>query len=177
MGHPHDPPLPHQCLWQGNWPAPNIWDIVSTPLINSLREAGFGSAFKCYISKDSFSIMGYWFVDNSTIIQVSPSPPTPKNKTIKLDQYSLNLILGSVIATGGQLSASKTKWYLLEFIWDTSGKWRLEDQSTNLKIDSQYGRIPIQWLPYSQASRILEVWITPDVSSKEQTSQLKKITT
>ena len=135
-------PLP-QGLEQVNRAAPAIWDIVSTLLLNSLREAGFGAAFKCCISREYFSIVGYCFVEESSIIQVSPSPLTPTNKIVKLSQGSLDLFTGSSGATGGQLSALKTKWYLLEFLWYTAGKLRLADHSSNLIIDSRDGRIPI----------------------------------
>ena len=65
-------------LDQRNESTPAIWEIESTPLLNSLREAGFGAVSKCCISKESFKLVGFCFVEISTIIQVSPSPIPPK---------------------------------------------------------------------------------------------------
>ena len=117
-------------------------------------EEYLGADFKLCLSKESFSIVGYCFVDDFTIIQVSPSPPTPTNETAKLAQDSLGLFAGSSRANGGKLCASKTKGYLLKLLWYKYGKWRLAYQYTNLTIDSQDGIIPNQHLPYSQSSSI-----------------------
>eukprot|EP00957_Ditylum_brightwellii_P155495 11836156-Ditylum_brightwellii.AAC.1 len=48
--------LPPQGLGQGNGAAPCIWALVSTPILIALRKKGYGAAFKCYISKDSFKL-------------------------------------------------------------------------------------------------------------------------
>ena len=106
-----------------------------------------------------------------------PFNPDYKNETVKLPQDNLNLFTGSAREIGGKISASKTKWYLLEFLWDTAGKWRLADHATNLTIDFRDGRIPIQWLLPSQTSRILWVWIASDGYSQKQTTHIRKITT
>eukprot|EP00957_Ditylum_brightwellii_P182948 13935345-Ditylum_brightwellii.AAC.1 len=46
-----------QGLGQGNGAAPCIWALVSTPVLNAIREQGFGVAFKCAISKNSFKLV------------------------------------------------------------------------------------------------------------------------
>ena len=43
-------------------------------LLNFPRDTGHIEAFKCYISGETLNIVGYYFVNNSTIIQVTPSP-------------------------------------------------------------------------------------------------------
>ena len=49
---------PSLVIGQGNGAAPEIWAIVSIPLLNSLREAGFGYTFKYFISKAIFKLVG-----------------------------------------------------------------------------------------------------------------------
>ena len=98
---------PPQDLGQGNGAVPEIWEIFSSPLINCLIEAGHRVVFKCSISRDSFHILGYCFVDDSTIIQVSPSSDTPPEETVKIGQKGLNIFAGSAKATGRQVSAEK----------------------------------------------------------------------
>ena len=44
---PHYKPL--QGIGQGNGADTRIWALVSTPILNALREKGFGAAFKCCI--------------------------------------------------------------------------------------------------------------------------------
>lgn len=69
------------------------------------------------------------------------------------------------------------KWYLLELLWDSAVKWRLSNNSPNLKIDFLGGMKLIQWLPPSQASWILGTCVSTNGSSQEHTAQLRKITT
>ena len=39
--------------------------------------------------------------------------------------------------TGGQVSVKKIKWYLLEFIWDLSGKYHLANSKAHLSLQTQ----------------------------------------
>eukprot|EP00957_Ditylum_brightwellii_P040712 3082007-Ditylum_brightwellii.AAC.1 len=68
---------PPQGLGQGNGAAPCIWSLMSTSIINMLRDKRFGAAFKCCISGNKFKLVGYCFIDNSTIVQMVLSPTTP----------------------------------------------------------------------------------------------------
>ena len=97
-------------------------------------------------------------MENSKIIQVSPSTLPPKNDTVKSSQEILNLFTRAPRATGGQIRTSKTKCYLLEFLWDLYEKLRLSDNSPKLTIDSKDVRKSIECLLTSQAYRILGVW-------------------
>ena len=71
-------------------------------------------------------------MDDSTTIQIAPSPNTPSKDATKISQEGLDLFSGSAQATGGQVSAKKTKWYLLEFKWDKAGKIWLADHEAEL---------------------------------------------
>ncbi len=46
-------------IGQGNGAGLQIWAVVSTPILDILREAGFGTTFKLTISGQSVSFMGY----------------------------------------------------------------------------------------------------------------------
>ena len=86
---------PPQFLVQVNGAALDIWEIVSTLLLNCLRKSGHGAAFKCCISGDTTRLVGYCFVNNSTIVQMDPFPNTPTEDTVKLSQEGLNIFAGS----------------------------------------------------------------------------------
>ena len=125
---------PPQGLVQGDVTAPAIWDIVSTPLLKCLRKAGHGAAFKFFISGNATTLVEYYFVDDSKIIQVAPLPNTPTEDTVKLAQEGLNIFAGEVRETEGQVSVQKNKWYLLEFSWDPSVKWHLSNSKALIPL-------------------------------------------
>eukprot|EP00957_Ditylum_brightwellii_P175598 13369941-Ditylum_brightwellii.AAC.1 len=68
---------PPQGLGQGNGAAPGTWALLSSPMLNAIRDKGHGAVFTCVISKRSFRLIGYCFVDDLTIVQMAPSPNTP----------------------------------------------------------------------------------------------------
>ena len=68
---------PHQFLVQGNGAAREIWDIVSTLMLKCLRKSGHGAAFKCCISGNTKRLVGYCFVNNSTIVHMYPLTNKP----------------------------------------------------------------------------------------------------
>ena len=94
---PHSPPP--QGLGQGNGVSPCIWALVSTPLPNALQGKGFGAAFKCCISKYSFGLVGYCFVGDSTIVQISPSPDTTTSEIVSMAQEEVDMSAGFKMAT------------------------------------------------------------------------------
>lgn len=167
---------PPQGLGQGNGAAPTIWALVSTPILNALRKAGYGAAFKCSISGEEFRLVGYCFVDDSTIVQIAPSPDTPIRDIVHMAQQEIDLYAGLAQATGGQISPVKGKnsWYLLDFAWDNKGGWKLVDRTAELWVDTSGGWKKIERLSCSTASRILGVWMAPDGSSKQQATVLRE---
>ena len=120
--------------------------------------------------------MGYYFVYDSNIIHIAPSPTTQAEYTIKLSQSGLDIFSGVDQKIDGKVRVNKTKWYLLEFKWDATGKWSLADTKAGLFVNPPDGLQKIERLPPSQASIIICVWIVPDGSWTEQTNQLRAIT-
>ena len=80
--------------------------------------------------------MGYRFLDDSIIIQFDLSPNTSTKDTAKLSQNELDVFTGAVRETGGQVSALKTKWCLMEFIWDSSDKLIVDKNQARLYLTS-----------------------------------------
>eukprot|EP00957_Ditylum_brightwellii_P048416 3674617-Ditylum_brightwellii.AAC.1 len=89
-----------QGLRQGNGAALCIYALVSTPILNALCKKGFGAAFKCCISEDEFKLARYCFVDDSTIVQMAPSPIIPANEVVKKAQEEIDMYAGVAKATG-----------------------------------------------------------------------------
>ena len=61
--------VPIHGIGQGNGAGPAIWAVVSTPLLNVLREKGFGCELICPLSSEYFRFVGYAFVDDTDLIQ------------------------------------------------------------------------------------------------------------
>jgi len=74
--------VPIHGIGQGNGADPAIWAVVSTPLLNVLREKGLGCEIICPISCEYFRFVGYAFVDNTDIIQsmLTENPGTALQK-------------------------------------------------------------------------------------------------
>jgi len=53
---------------QGNRAGPQIWAVISTPILELLKEEGFGIAFKASISGTPMQFIGYSFMDNMCLI-------------------------------------------------------------------------------------------------------------
>ena len=105
-------------------------------------------------------------MDNSTIIQVAPSPDTPLEETVKLAKKGLTIFAGESKATGGKVSTEKKKCHLMVFKWQPEEKILLSDREAKLTPPSQDGGKEIERLSPKQSSRILGIWISPDGFSK-----------
>jgi hypothetical protein len=61
---------PSQGLGQGNGCGPTGWALVSTPLINMMRTAGFGFSILTALSLMTVSFICYAFVDDTAIVHI-----------------------------------------------------------------------------------------------------------
>ena len=96
-------------------------------------------------------VSNYNLFNNSNIIHKAPSPTTQAKYTIKLSQSGLDFFLGAAQKTYGKVCVNETKWYLLEYKWDATGKWSLADNKAGLFLNPPDGLQKIARLPPSQA--------------------------
>eukprot|EP00957_Ditylum_brightwellii_P075504 5738702-Ditylum_brightwellii.AAC.3 len=75
--------LPPQGLGQGNKAAPYLWALVNNPILNALCDK-----------------------DNSTIVQLDPTPDTSTEALVQMAQEEIDLYAGLARATDGQASGS-----------------------------------------------------------------------
>jgi hypothetical protein len=61
-------PKPLQGVGQGNGAGPQIWALVSTPVLNMLRAEGLGAKFQSTLSKISTTLVGFAFVDDTDLV-------------------------------------------------------------------------------------------------------------
>ena len=63
--------IPFQGVLQGNGAGPGIWLLVSIPIINMLKKAGFGFKVINVMTKEKFSFVCYAFVDDTDLVHAS----------------------------------------------------------------------------------------------------------
>ena len=60
--------VPLQGVMQGNGAGPAIWAIISSPVLDMLRKAGFGTFFKTSVTGEDVKFVGYSFVDDTDLV-------------------------------------------------------------------------------------------------------------
>jgi hypothetical protein len=110
--HKTSPPI--QGVGQGNGAGPQIWALVSTTVLNMLRDKGYGARFRAAMSNKQLSLVGYAFVDDTDLVLADN---TSAKDTIKEMQNSLTAWEGGIRTTGGAIVPEKSHWYLIEFGW------------------------------------------------------------
>jgi len=171
--------VPISDIRQGNGAGPQIWAVVSTPILDMLRDAGFGASFKLAVSGNQVSFMGYSFVDNTDLIQMGPTITSTDLEVIPLMQAALTLWEQGLCMTGGALIPEKSFWYLIDFRWRGS-TWRYAKYPAEpgiLTMPDQYqNKHSIKRLPADMAQRTLGVYLAPDCNNKAQLQILFKKT-
>ena len=158
--------VPMQGVYQGNGAGPVIWAVVSSPLLQILKEEGFGTFFKAGISKTEIRLVGYAFVDDTDLIQTSKYPSQTFKEVLEEAQKALDWWEGLVRATGGALSVEKSRWWAVDFAWHTDGTWsykqqvEIPGQLTGRDFDNLRKSVPR--LDTNEAYETLGVFLAPD---------------
>ena len=170
--------VPMQGVYQGNGAGPVIWAVVSSPLLQILKEEGFGTFFKAGISKNEIRLVGYAFVDDTDLIQTSQYPTQPFQRVLEQAQQELDLWEGLVRATGGALSIDKSRWWAVDFAWHEDGTWSYKHQTeipgklTGRDFDNI--RKTVHRLDVDEAYETLGVYLAPNGSMEAEYKELLK---
>lgn len=160
---------PPQGLNQGNGAGPAIWAVVSTPVLNMLRSKGYGAAFKLALSGGTLQLVGYAFVDDSDIIQTAESWDSPMTNVCEKAQEALDLFVGGMNATGGQIRPDKCHCHKIAFEYKKR-KWtyvKAHPDTPDLYVQETLSkRTPIKELGPSTAAETLGIWLAPDGNNK-----------
>jgi hypothetical protein len=97
---------PMHGICQGNGTRPAIWAVLSTPLLNLLRDSGFGCTFTSPISKEIMEFVGDLFVDDTDLIQTAEKGESLTDVAAAL-QHSVETWEGRLRATGGAIVPEK----------------------------------------------------------------------
>ena len=167
--------VPLQGVGQGNGAGPQIWAIISTPVLNMMREEGFDAFFKASISGDELGFVGYAFVDDTDLCETAGTGHATGPAVALQMQRSLDHWEGGFRATGGAIAPEKSHWYLIDFCWH-HGSWRYasEEQSPGslTVLDSSGQRQTLERLPPDSARRTLGVRLAPDGNNHAEVTYL-----
>jgi hypothetical protein len=100
--------VPIQGVGQGNGAGPQIWALVSTPVLNMLRAEGLGATFISAMTQLSTSLVGFAFVDDTDLVTSGPNMSLDEVKS--RIQQSLTAWEGGIRATGGAIEPNKSHW-------------------------------------------------------------------
>jgi hypothetical protein len=168
--------IPFQGINQGNGAGPGMWLLVSIPIINMLKSAGFGFKVRTVISGDEFSFVCYTFVDDSDVVHSQDTMTDDTLSLIHEMQQVVNTWEGGLRASGGALVPSKSYWFLIHHIFENN-KWRyarIEETPGNITIRDTHGngRVELERLEVDDARETLGVFIAMDGNQKAQTQAL-----
>jgi hypothetical protein len=157
-------------IGQGNGAGPHMWAVVSTPILNLLREEGFGFALKTSITGTNISFVGYSFVDDTDLV-TSRGLNAGAIDVVQAMQSAMDLWQGGIRATGGALAPSKSYWVLVDFKWkygEWSYKSRRDSPGSVTVKDSEGVPQVLERVDVHEARRTLGVYLAPDGNCKEQ---------
>jgi hypothetical protein len=174
--------IPFQGIYQGNGAGPGIWLLVSIPIINMLKTAGFGFKVRTVMSGTEFSFVCYTFVDDSDMVHSSQANITPDDTDMETTalvhemQQVVDTWEGGLRASGGALVPAKSYWFLIHFIFERNG-WRyasIAETPGNITIRDipGTGRVELERLEVQEARETLGVFIAMDGNQKAQTQAL-----
>lgn len=110
-------------IYQGNGAGPIIWATVSSPLLETLKELGFGARFESACSHQEHKFSGYMFVDDMDLVQTGRRDDNGA-MVANLMQQCIDCWAGLVKVSGGALNIQKCAWWLIDFEWQEDGNWR-----------------------------------------------------
>jgi hypothetical protein len=168
--------VPIQGMGQGNGAGPQIWAVVSTPVLNMLRHEGFGAYFRTAITGATISFVGYAFVDDTDLCITNQSPDDADDNVAHRMQQALDLWEGGIRATGGAIVPEKSHWYLIDFKW-SQGNWKYKtevDAPAQLRVRDCDGNVaPFERLSVTEARQTLGVKLAPDGNNQAQFTKLR----
>ena len=85
---------------------------MSSPLLDILREHGYGAKFISPIKKEFFHMCGFAFVDDTDTIQMA-NPGTSTEERIETTQEELDLWECLIQSTGGAIVGKKSDFTVI----------------------------------------------------------------
>jgi hypothetical protein len=157
-------------IGQGNGSGPGIWAVVSSPVLNLMREKGYGAEFICPLSKVKTDFGGYTFVDDTDLVVVKLSFKDFADAAHSL-QGAMTTWEKGIRATSGAIVPEKTYVYIMDFAWK-SGLWTYHSCATSpasFEVRDITGILrPVKRYEVWEAQETLGVYLAPDGNTAAQ---------
>ena len=144
---------------QGNGDGPGLWNGISSPLFDIVRDQDFGMKIKTPISQTALLYTGFGFVDDSDLIQTI-QPGQTSQELLNLAQKLLKLWEEDLRCTGGALDVKeKSDWTFIDLTWQR-GTWLMAEMDPNNTLvvrDHKDDTIEMKQIPPTQARETLGV--------------------
>lgn len=177
-GYCHRGSIPIQGVGQGNGAGPQIWALVSSPVLNMLRSKGLGARFVSSVLQHQTDLVGYAFVDDTDLVVSKPDISISDVNTLMQD--SLTAWEGGIRATGGAIVPEKSHWYLVEFGWKDGSPFykTVHDSPGKLKVNDVHGHPQrLHQLEPWEAVCTLGVRLAPDGNMTAQFDHMVSVAT
>ena len=171
--------VPFQGVLQGNGASPASWVIISSALLNMLRQAGRGGHFLSAISGEHSHSVAFTYVDDTDLIEVDLRDTTIGTREVMEHmQEAINLWEGGMKITGGAIVPQKSFVYPIAFEFDSMGQWKYcskEDIDFNFTVkDHRDNPCPLTTLSPSEGRCTLGVVLAPDGGNTDAIKYLRK---
>jgi hypothetical protein len=113
--------VPYCGIVQGNETGPDIWAVVSTPVLKMMKDEDVGYMYKTSIEGKELIFLSYSFVDDTDIIQ-SGQPGEPFQVLVTCMQAAMDTWECGLRATRGALEPENSFMYLIRCCWK-NGHW------------------------------------------------------
>ena len=175
--HAYNGPHPNQGILQGNGAAMLGWTAVSSVIVNTMRDLGFGYSSWSAISKAALKVLCIEFVDDTDLIHAGADNYTSGAAIITEMQDMLDHWDGLLRATGGALEQQKSYWYLIDYE-RRKNKWCYKSPSSIpgellLFNDATQEREPIPRLSVRTAQKALGIFTSPSGSMDSEARYLR----
>jgi hypothetical protein len=168
--------VPFQGVYQGDGAGPGIWLLVSIPIVNMLKNAGFGFTVRTVILGNEFSFVCYTFVDDSDVIHSFSYNDQDTSNLVGEMQQVVDTWEGGLRALGGALVPAKSYWFLIQFIFECN-RWQyacMGECPSSITIRDIDGsrQVELECLDIHEARETLGVFIAMDGNQQAQTHAL-----
>jgi hypothetical protein len=166
--HPQD--VPFHGILQGNGAGPTIWAMVSSPLLDRMRDKGHG--IKLDTPEGTIHLSGFAFVDDTDLCQDNEA-----DIGIESTQAAVSDWDDALRATGGLLVPSKCKFFYVAYDW-SNDQWTINkdiQDSFELRIMDDQGQThPIQQVAATDSELALGIMFSPSGNMEGETTYLKQ---
>jgi hypothetical protein len=162
--------VPYYGVGQGNGAGPAIWEVVSTPLLKTMKDEGFGFMYKTSIGGKELHSVCYSFIDDTDLIEYG-QPGESFQVMATCMQEAIGTWEGGLRSTGGELEPEKSFWYLIRFFWKKGQRAYVskEDTPASISVRNHAGdRVELEHLEVIEAWKTLAVKTSPTGDTNAQ---------